>query len=110
MVGFWTCNTEDPIAEWKKQMLEGFKGYRRMRGKDLVRCFESLYTELRNPKLNIGFWADREGDRYSRRTNYGMKDPLPAEPSAKVREHFIFESDALMSRLMELAFNLDVEE
>jgi len=110
MVNFWTCNTQDPIAEWKRQMLEGCKGYERMRGRDLVKQFDNLYTELRNPKLNIGFWADRQEDRYNRRVNYGMKDQLPEGPSQQLREHFILESDALMSRLMELAFNLDVEE
>lgn len=101
LVDFWILNTPDPLKTLTEYMHEGHRGYDKLRGRELIGCFEHLVTQLRDPKRGIGFW----------KANYsGYRDAVRDDENAKLREKFIMESDSLMSRLMEITFDLDFEE
>jgi hypothetical protein len=110
LIKFWMANTQHPLEAWEDFMRNGHKGYYNLRGADLVKHFESLYSQLRDPKIIPGFWCDVAQDRYNRHTCYGKREPYNSDISEKIRKEFVIESDSLMSRLMELAFNLDYDE
>lgn len=111
-----TCN--DSFNLLNKLLFCGFKGYDRMRGKDLVKLFDKYYARLRNVKepmpmihsVNRGNDDDYDYNQKGipgvwRRINHN-----DVKNKEALRSELIFESDALMNRLMEIAFDLDFHE
>jgi hypothetical protein len=95
-----------PVDALKRFLHDGWKGYHQMRGRQLIGLFEDESKRLRNPKCTVmmyqkkHLWAD-EDDR--------MLLSREAD-NTKMRAELNLKADLLMTRLMELAFNLDVEE
>lgn len=77
----------------------GFKGYEGMRSKDLKTKFDGVYKQLRSGEVPT-FQYDANNCKISRFKN---------DEQAEVLAIFMEKSELLMTRLIELAFDLDFE-
>lgn len=101
------CSTNVPIEEWVKTLKQGFKGYHRLNARELIREFEEVYSHLHNMHHDIPFYAAYDPQEYGWANSYGRNRTMSAEESATTRSELMTYSDALMSRLMEVAFGLE---
>ena len=98
----------DPHNEYSRVLGDGFKGFHNMRGRELIKRFEAVYAYVRDPK-NIESLLLELKNSWGQRTRSHME--LYVQRDQKIiHEDLMLETDSLMSRLMELAFDLDVEE
>jgi hypothetical protein len=81
----------------------GHKGYHRTRSRELIKDLEEIFANLRDPDRGMGFYDKLEAWRSSERKP-------AARDAVEVRQEFFLRADALMTRLVELAFDLDFEE
>jgi len=89
-----------PDEELSRVLSDGFKGYHRMKTKDLKQQFERIYTLIRSDVL-INYYYDAYNVKLDRFNNTDNK---------AVRVRMLEKSDGLMTRLIELSFDLDIED
>ncbi len=105
LVDIEICSTCSIVSALETALKQGVKGYHKMRGRELVKHFENVYAQLHDP---LYIWCF-----YQKRTSWSDPDDrIESKEKDKLatRQQFMLDSDALMSRLMEMAFDLDIEE
>jgi hypothetical protein len=98
----------EPLHDYSRILSEGFQGFDHMRGSKLVKHFEEVYAKLHDEEglqSVESYFANSHGQRT--RASWELFKERDAK---KAVQEYILESDALMNRLMELTFDLDVHE
>lgn len=99
--------TRDPYEEYSRMLSYGFKGFDYMRSKELIGHFEHAYTVARDKEYQEELLSKLAGS-YGKRIHKCV--PLYQGTPREMLEDITLDSESLMSRLMELAFDLDVVE
>lgn len=105
LTNYWMLQVRYPIAYVEVLLKEGFRGFDNMRSKHITDHFDEAYKALRNPKEKPTF--------YYKRTSWSDdsdKKLLGLKETEQEIERLTIESESLMNRLMELAFDLDIDE
>lgn len=111
LFGVQTAIIKNPLEQWNDMLKNGFKGFNRMNSRELIKAFEKQHMLLLDKKKPIQFYAlcTKTGKDNSYRFDYyryGEAEPYPEDLNQEQRVELILESDALMSRLMEVIFDL----
>ncbi len=92
--------TSRPDEELSRMLSDGFKGYQKMKSKDLRSQFERIYSLIRGEGVPR-YYYDTSNTRLSRFHQTAEKEK---------HQYFLLKSDGLMTRLIELSFDLDIED
>jgi len=101
LISFKMMTADTSLFELKKIFTEGFKGYQCMRGKELIKNFEDVYANLRDKKYKLNIERNADGSDIS--MHYWDDSDNDA---AKTKENLLFQTEALMTMIMEVAFDL----
>jgi hypothetical protein len=109
MVDIHLMQIPQPVHALGKFLGTGWKGYHKMKGRNLIQELEREAKSLRSVTTKMFYRTDRSEWTYGQDSE---ENEALAKDRAKLteRERLTLESDALMNRLIELSFNLDFED